>query len=93
MTARVLAGYFEKIIIIETDPQLHGGRIAQRLHGHYFSAIVLETLRSLFPNFDSEARKVGATIGNGWNRWTIGGFQAGPPPSGWPERLNISRLT
>ncbi|KAF9520490.1 hypothetical protein BS47DRAFT_1335655 [Hydnum rufescens UP504] len=93
LTARILAGHFEKVLIIEADPRLQSSRVAQRLHGHYFPAIVLDTLRALFPSFDSEARKEGAIIGNGWNRWTIGGFQAGPPPAGWPERLNLSRLT
>lgn len=64
LTARILADYFTKVIIIETDLQLDASglsrRVGQRSQTHVYLSIGLDILRALFPNFDAEARSAGA---------------------------------
>ena len=61
LTARILADYFENVIIVEVDTrlELYGSRIGQRNQFHGYLAVALEIFRALFPDFDSEVQKTG----------------------------------
>lgn len=92
LTARILADYFEKVIIIEPNSNLDGGsRVPQRQHLHVYNNLVLRIFRRLFPNLDNEVRKEGGMVGSGWMRRAIGGFQPDLPHREVPDRLNLSR--
>lgn len=61
VTARVLADYFSKVVIVEpeTGIPLHGGRVGQRVQIHKYMDLAVLIFRKLFPGFDNQAKTYG----------------------------------
>ena len=95
IAARVLADYFSKVIIVETDPLIvpNSGRVGHRTQLHVLLPITLRIMRTFFPNFDEHAKNVGITIRAAWNRWYVGSYKIIWSPEKAPEGMIASRLT
>ncbi|KAF8313288.1 uncharacterized protein EI90DRAFT_3294529 [Cantharellus anzutake] len=94
ISARVLANYFEAVVIIEPEIAISlRGRVSQRAHFHSIGPICLPILRELFSNFDKEAPKDDVYILSGFRRWWAGPSYFGDLDVHRPDQISASRLS
>lgn len=60
VTARILASYFTKVVIVEPETGVPlRGRVGQRAVTHKFHDLSIDIFRGMFPNFEKQARSYG----------------------------------
>ena len=95
LAARVLADYFTKVVIVETDLRLvsNSARVGQRNQAHFFQPISLQIMRTFFADFDQHAKNAGIPIQPAWYRVRIGSTMLRHRLEKVSEMMATSRIT
>ncbi|KAF8321379.1 uncharacterized protein EI90DRAFT_3079215 [Cantharellus anzutake] len=93
-SARILADYFEKIVLIDPDTNITAaGRVPQRPHLHVLLTISLPILRKLYTSFDKEAPQNDVYIFPGLRHWWIGRNYFGDLKLNMRDQITGSRIS